>query len=160
MPDPVLQYGLCISIWNRFPVYISGKFTSLHVDSWESICKYSIYNVRSECTLRKKYCRRKRYNLFINKRSNRFKRFVIFNQSRREGGWYILILQLNCFPRASNICVLFWQKKDLTRFYEKEKKYAALKKNIGSRITGYANLKNGMGYVSKKNIGKLLCFSA
>ena len=44
MPDPDFQYGLCISICNRWPDYISGKFTSRRIDSWENIIVF-VYNI-------------------------------------------------------------------------------------------------------------------
>ena len=123
-PDPDLQYGLCISICNRCRVYISGKFTSRRVNSWENIIVFVyniiyVVNVRWESNITEE----KDIHLFINKKSNTFKHFARFNQSIKT--WRSMrlapILQFICFPRASNICVIFWQK-NLTRFYEKEKK--------------------------------------
>ena len=65
----------------------------------------TVYNERSECTLRKIYCRRKRYNLFMNKRSNRF----IFIQSIREGVWY-WFCSLAGFPSIKYLCLILTKK--------------------------------------------------
>ena len=43
-----------------------------------------VYNVRSECTLRKYIAEQKDYNLIINKKPRRFKRFAIFTGTVKD----------------------------------------------------------------------------
>ena len=107
------------------------------------------------------YCRIKRYNLIINKQSNRFKCFALFtgNRSRRDIQEYdiILILQFTLLSEHQ-IPVILWQKINIwPAFMTKNKKHTVKGKST-VRCTGVrfldVNLKfqhgeKGGGFVNK-----------